>query len=68
MDTIQLQLTHQERDYLVGVLETALNEKHAEARRTESSKMQDLVHGEEKSLRRLLERLKPPVERSHVLG
>ena len=60
MNTIQLQLTHQERDYLVSVLDTALSEKHAEVRRTDSSELHDQLRREETLLRRLLERLKEP--------
>jgi len=58
MDTIHVNLTHQERDYLVGVLDTALSDKHAEVRRTDSSQLHDQLRGEETLLRRLLERLK----------
>jgi hypothetical protein len=58
MDTILVRLTHQERDYLVGVLDTQLSEKHAEVRRTDSSELHDQLRREETLLRRLLERLK----------
>lgn len=62
MDTIQLLLTSEERDYLVELLNTAITEKHAEVRRTEfSSGLHAQLQREEKLLRGLVERLQQPV-------
>ena len=53
-----INLTDEERAYLVDLLDTTAREKHAEVRRTEfSSSLHDQLRHEETLLRGLLEKL-----------
>jgi hypothetical protein len=55
-----LVLNEQERAVLLKLVEQAVHETHAEARRTEAPGYQAQVHQEEAALRGLLEKLRQP--------
>jgi len=57
---ITLTLDPEEHTELLSLLERALRDTHAEARRTEAPDYQEKIHHQEAVLRRLIDKLRHP--------
>jgi hypothetical protein len=55
---MQLDLSAEDRDLLVGLVERTLAETRVEARHTDDRSFRDRLHREQESLRQLLDRLR----------
>jgi hypothetical protein len=55
---MQLDLSDEDRDLLVGLVERTLGETRVEARHTDDRGFRERLHREQESLRQILERLR----------